>query len=78
MDILRRQEAAQKLETCTCGDDKECAGTKRNLQRLCYPEEGEEGGVEDNEIEGSSGAEGARRSGVALALVLGVWIYRLR
>eukprot|EP00096_Caligus_rogercresseyi_P002749 TRINITY_DN1501_c0_g1_i1.p1 TRINITY_DN1501_c0_g1~~TRINITY_DN1501_c0_g1_i1.p1 ORF type:complete len:342 (+),score=107.29 TRINITY_DN1501_c0_g1_i1:82-1107(+) len=83
ISILKRQQAASKLETCFCDGSEayDCPTIKRNMEELCTekvevelkeetsssPESSSLPSVEDNEIPGSSGA---RRQGVLESIYL--------
>ena len=68
VDILRRQAAARKLETCRC-EDEGCQVIKDLTEELCYPKEVEDNEVATNEIEGSSGSASSLPAMSLIALV---------
>ena len=57
IQILQRQKAAKKLETCYCDgtENYDCTAIKDNMESLCFRKMNEElDDIASNEIEGSS------------------------
>ena len=67
INILKRQTAAAKLESCYCdGTEKEydCPSVKRNMERLCFGPESPDN--EENEIDTDGNKKSSMNSGSSL------------
>merc|ERR1712223_1830239 len=55
LNILKKQEAASKLETCYCdgSEDFDCVNIKTNMEELCYRETNE---IDDEKMDNKSGS----------------------